>query len=260
MRRNTMLLLIVVAVCGSSALWADSLTLAGETGLALQLTADSMLRNSGAGAVVKGSVSLTPLEPVKGGLTCTFYVDDTVKLVSARPRPELTVNTRELGDGLHAVRVDVLDGTKLALSTGQLPLHVVNDAVLNPLLKQGGGGENAGLVKLRRKVLLHEAVFFDNREADLEKHAWMSGGRLNITLTDLVRHTGGTIIWGPSEQYIRVERNGITIRVIPGSARVYVNGQKRSLGQAARRIDGRTYVPIRPMLALLGVEKTHWNR
>jgi len=121
-------------------------------------------------------------------------------------------------------------------------------------------GDGPVVVKLYRKALLREAVFFNNREADLEKHAWMSSGRLNITLTDLARHIGGTIIWGPSQQYITVQRSGITIRVIPGSARVYVNGEKRSLGQPARRIENRTYVPIRPMLALFGIENTHWNR
>lgn len=260
MRRTTILLLIVGAVCTSSALWADSLTLGVGTGLSVQLTSEAMLRNTGDGAVVKGSVSLAPVEPVPSGLTCTFYVNDAIKLISARPRPQLTLDTKSLPDGLHAVRVEVLDGTKLALSTGQLPLHVMNDAAANPLLQQERPVGEPGFVKLYRKLLLREAVFFNQREADLEKHAWMSSGRLNITLTDLMRHIGGTIIWGPSQQYIRVERNGITVRVIPGSARVYVNGEKRSLGQAARRIENRTYVPIRPMLELFGLEDTHWNR
>lgn len=258
MRRTTLLLLATVTICGGTTLWANTLTLAGDTGVGLQLTGATALAANGAAAIVKGSVTLTPTETITPGLTCTFYVDETVKLISARPRPELVVDTTTLADGIHAVRLEVAEGTRLALSTGQLALHVANDAVI-PLVQQQAPGDPP-FVKLFRKQLLREIVWFNNREADLEKHGWMRGGRVNITLTDLMRHIGGTIIWGPSGSYITASRGGVTVRVIPGSARVYVNGEARSLGQPATRIENRTYVPIRPMLALFGLEQTHWNR
>lgn len=236
---------------------AGTCIVTGAGPLTLQLSSLAPLQATPAGAIVSGAVVVTPREALTQGLTAIYYLDDEVKLVSEQPRPELKLDTQGLVDGLHELRLEVSHGTQLAMSTGSLALQVANDAATAAVAQAAPG--DPPFVKLYRKLLLREIVGFNGREADLEKHAWLSHGRVFITLTDLMRHVGGTIIWGPSQNFIVVERNGIEIHVIPGSARVLVNGERASLGQAARRIDNRTYVPIRPMLALLGIETVDWD-
>ncbi len=113
-------------------------------------------------------------------------------------------------------------------------------------------------LKLQRKIIPREIVWFNGREGDLERHAFVRRGRTYLTLTDLMRHIGGTIIWGPSESYIEVHRNEVTIRTIPGSSIVYVNGQKTNLGHPATQRGGRTFVPLRLYCDLFGLH-TDWN-
>ncbi|NPV49465.1 MAG: copper amine oxidase N-terminal domain-containing protein, partial [Armatimonadetes bacterium] len=117
---------------------------------------------------------------------------------------------------------------------------------------------NSNLNKVYRKLLLREIVWFDGREADLAKHAFRQNGQIYITLTDLIRHIGGGIVWGPEASYILVERGGTQVRVFAGTSRVLVNGRARSLSAPAIRIDNRTFVPVRSMLALFGVS-SQWN-
>jgi hypothetical protein len=248
------LLLMFLAV-GSA--WAGTCVLTGAGQMALQITSTAPLLKTPDGAMVQGTITLSPTEALAQGLGSTYFLDDRPLGVSFDNRPQVTVDTRRLKDGVHAIRLEALDGTRLAFSTGNLPLHVVNDATSNMVLK--AAGDPPAFVKLYRKVLLREIVFFNNREADLEKHAFVEGGRVYITLTDLMRHIGGTMVWGPTANELTVERNGVKVRVIPGSDRVYVDGKPRSLGRDTYRIDCRTFVPIRPMLAIFG-EATAWNR
>jgi hypothetical protein len=148
------------------------------------------------------------------------------------------------------------DGTRLALSSGSLPSGLMNQIPLAAM--QQAEVEGMGLSKAYRKVLLHEIVWFDGKEADLEKHAFRQGGQIYITLTDLARHVGGNIVWGPDASYIMVERGGKKVRVMAGSARVVVNGRPQSLGTPAVRLGNRTFVPVRAMLRIFGVN-SQWN-
>ncbi len=258
MRQRYLCLCLILVSCGLGTAWAGTCVLGGAGALALQVTSVAPLMKTPEGAVVQGSITLSPAEALAAGLSSTYYLDDKPLTVSFDARPEVTVDTTKLSDGTHAVRLEALDGTRLAFSSGNLPLHVANDATANVILQQAKA-DQAAFTKVRRKVILREVVFFNNREADLEKHGFMSGGRVYITLTDLMRHIGGSMVWGPTASYLTVERNGVKVRVVPGTARVYVNGEKRSLGRATYRIDSRTFVPIRPMLDIFGV-KTDWNR
>jgi hypothetical protein len=214
-----------------------------------------MLRTPG-GAAVTGMVTLSPVQSLPQGLTSTFYLDNQVKLISALSQPELRVDTTKLGEGVHEVRLDIADGTQLAFSTGGVPLQVLSSATAN-LLGQEKPQEMA-FNKVYRKIIHREAVWFDNREADLEKHAIGKSGHLEITLTDLLRHVGGNIIWGPSRDFVLVERNKLHLRFIPGTATVYVDGKRMSLGERTTRIDSRLFVPVGPVVALLGL-KSQWN-
>ena len=105
---------------------------------------------------------------------------------------------------------------------------------------------------------VHEIVYFNNREADLEKHAFIRNGRVYITLTDLMRHIGGSIIWGPDDDQMMVYRNGVEVEVFPHRAIVNVNGVEMDLGRTTMRKANRTYVPVRPFVELFGIA-TDWD-
>lgn len=257
MRNLTVGLMLLVLLAGTGA-QAGTVTLQETGALALKLYADQPLLQTARGAIVQGNVTLSPAEPLAPGLTAVFVLDDQVRLLSSLSHPELQLDTRQLSDGLHEFRLDVTDGTRLALSTGTLPLHVANQTP-ELLTQQARRATGPGFNKVYRKVLLREIVWFDGREADLEKHGFIRQGRTYITLTDLIRHIGGNITWGPSSSYILVERNGTKVQVVPGASYVLVDGQRQSLGHDCLRIENRTYVPIRPMLEIFNL-KVDWNR
>jgi hypothetical protein len=251
--------LTVVGVLGVLALGpalAGTMTLDGAGALTLQVAATDPIMKTPAGAGVRGEITVTTADEVKPGLTTTFFVDEAARFASSYSRPELRMDTTSLSDGLHQLRVEVSDGARLVMSTGGIPLHIMNQVPAAAM--QQVRPTEMGLNKVYRKVLLREIVWFDNREADLEKHAFRDHGLVYITLTDLVRHVGGGIVWGPTSSYIQVERGGTKIRVIPGSSRVIVDGRARSLGGPALQLESRTFVPVRPMLKLLGLN-SQWN-
>lgn len=251
----------VVAVLGvllAGPVLASSITISGGGNLALQVVAGTAVLKTPSGAGVTGEVLVSPALEVAPGLTTTFYVDDTARLASSISRPELRLDTTRLSDGLHGLRVEVSRGLQLVMSTGDIPLHVLNGLSESALQQVNRPDTDSNLNKVYRKLLLREIVWFDGREADLEKHAFRQNGQIYITLTDLIRHIGGGIVWGPEASYILVERGGTQVRVFAGTSRVLVNGQARSLAAPAVRIDNRTFVPVRSMLALFGVS-SQWN-
>lgn len=254
--RHLMILLCVAAVAVTPVL-AGSFTFTGPGTFGLQIVSDAPLLSTASGAAVSGVISLSPTEALANGQTSIFYLDNETKLVSGLSYPQLSLDTTKLSDGLHEVRMEVCDGTRLAFSTGAIPLHVLNDSTLN-VIRQTPANE-LPFVKVYRKLIMREIVWFDNREADLEKHAFKSGGQIYITLTDLLRHVGGTIIWGPDQSYVMAERSGVKMQFVPGSSRIIINGQKRTLGQNTIRVDNRLCVPLRPLLRLMGITM-EWNK
>ena len=86
----------------------------------------------------------------------------------------------------------------------------------------------------------------------------MRGGRVYITLNDLMRHIGGTIMWGPDPDQMQVKRNAVTVKLLPHSSTVWVNGARMSLGHSTMRIGNRTYVPVRAFCQLFGID-TQWD-
>jgi hypothetical protein len=246
----------VLSVLALGPALAGTMTLDGSGALALQIAANGPIAKTPTGAGVRGEITVTTADEVKPGLTTTFFVDETARFASSYSRPELRVDTTRLPDGLHQLRVEVSDGARLVMSTGGIPLHIMNQVPAAAM--QQARPVEMGLNKVYRKILLREIVWFDNHEADLEKHAFRDHGLVYITLTDLARHVGGSIVWGPEASFIQVERGGTKLRVIPGSARVIVDGRPRSLGGPAVQIENRTFVPVRPMLKLLGLN-SEWN-
>lgn len=251
-------LLVLVFFVGAGA-QAGTLTLQQTDGLVLHLQGNHALPPASDGAIVQGTVTLVLPQPLAPGQTAVLVLDDNeVQPLSTAGHPRWELDTRQLAEGLHELRLEITNGTRLAMSSGTLPLHVANQAA-GLLPRQARRSGDDGSAKAYRKAIKREIVWFDGREADLEKHGFVRQGRTYITLTDLVRHIGGNLTWGPKSQYIMVERSGLQVRVMPGASYVLVNGQRHNLGYPCPQIDSRTYVPLRPMIDLFKM-RVHWNQ
>jgi hypothetical protein len=75
---------------------------------------------------------------------------------------------------------------------------------------------------------------------------------------DLFRHIGGTIVWGPTANWIELHRNDVVVRIIPGSRAVVVNGTAQNLAAPCVRKGDRTFVPVESLCTVLGLH-TAWN-
>jgi hypothetical protein len=104
----------------------------------------------------------------------------------------------------------------------------------------------------------HEMLYFNGREADLEHHAFVKGKYMFATLTDVARHIGGFITWGPRDSYVEVERKGKKVRIVPGTSTVFVDGNKQYLDRSTFRINKLLYVPVRSYCDIFGCV-VHWE-
>ena len=239
---------------------AGTLAVEGAGSLSLSITCDIPPSES-ACPELAGSVRVAPVSDEVRDLPLVLFVDGKVAGLTSSTRGQFDLNADALGEGEHTLRIDAVEGEQLIASTGSVPFTVLSaaqaaerQAAAPPDL---GGGAPA-FIKLYKPRVFREIVYFNNREADLEKHAFISNGRVYITLTDLMRHIGGSIIWGPDDDQMMVYRNGVEVEVFPHSATVYVNGVKTDLGHTTMRKANRTYVPVRPFAALFGIV-TEWD-
>lgn len=192
--------------------------------------------------------------------TTLIALDGQPLLISNDPRPTLRLDTTQLPDGPHRLKVDAtgLDGTKLASAT-DLVLNVANAA--GALREQIGATVAAPappFMMLYRKYIPREVVWFNGREGDLEKHGFRKSGQIYLTAVDLFRHLGGTIVWGPSANWIELHRNNTVVRIIPGSRAIVVNGTAQNLPAPCVRKGDRTFVPVAALCAVFGLP-TAWN-
>lgn len=247
--------LIIALIAASVAASAGTFTVSNGDHLGIVINSVQPVVEFGHSAAVRGNIVLNSSAPLSEGMK-TILVDGSIKMMTDSSVPTYALNTAELADGVHSIRIDCTEGQMLIASTGTLPLHIYNTS--NQAIFSQAPQDSPNFVKIRRKFLKREMVWFNEREGDLEKHAIRRGGRTYITLSDLFRHIGGTIIWGPSDRYIEVTRSGMTIRVIPNSSVIYIDGVRRSLGGTAFRLANRTYVPVEPMCKLYDID-TQWN-
>jgi len=253
--RGSLVAIAVALVCamalGAAAVAGESI-LRGDGDMKLAVSGGERVRLPEGPLAVQGTVRLAPHAESLPGSYTMFVVDGRSEYSTNDPMPAMELDTTALSEGEHKVRIDNLDGTRRVASTGDITLEVANQAVLSQL-GQAAAGQPA-FVKLHHKKILREVVWFNGREGDLEKHGTIRGGHVLITLTDLMRHLGGTIDWGPPSDLILATRNNVTVRVTPGSRTAYVNGQPQQMPVAAFRTANRTWVPIRAMCNFYGVQ------
>ncbi|MFQ6133284.1 MAG: stalk domain-containing protein [Armatimonadota bacterium] len=251
--------LLLAAVAGSSLAGTATIRGMGEFGLKLHTSGElEVYENT---LVLRGKVAFRP-DAAREDVLWAFYVDGASRYSTDRPAPLYELDTTTLEDGDHALRVDAIEGSlaegeyRIA-STGTVAVTIAN--VLTPAtIKQGYFGPQPGFVKIYRKPLKRHAVWFNGREGDLELHATNLGPNVRITLTDLIRHIGGTVEWGPTTRQLVVHRLGTTVKLRPGSSVVWVNGVKDDLGARVVMKANRNWVPVRGMCRVLGVD-TAWN-
>ncbi len=248
-----------VILAAATVATAGTLTVQGAGGLSLEITCDVPPSDS-ATPEISGVVSIAPVSEALRDRPMMLYVDGVARGLTGSSAGRFDIDTGALGEGEHVLRVDALAGEQLIASTGSIPVTVLTaaEATARQLPPTDLGGGTPAFVKLYRPRIYREIVYFNNREADLEKHAFIRDGRVYITLTDLMRHIGGSIIWGPDDDDLEVERNGITVELSPNSRTVYVNGVRQRLDRPTIRRANRTYVPVRPFAALFGIA-TEWD-
>jgi hypothetical protein len=143
-----------------------------------------------------------------------------------------------------------------ASATGAYLSAMASDLIVAAV---GGAGFQPGFSKVYRKRIGREIVWFDGREADLEHHAKIMDGRVYITLTDLARHLGCAITWGPSNRYIEVSRGDMTVVVCPKRCRgVKGTGCPCDGWPPAVQRGGVTWVPVEPFATFFGATVA-WN-
>jgi len=274
-----LLVLFTGVLIAASAATAGTLTLQGPSGLSLAIASEMPMDLEGSVPALRGQVTVSPVADIMRDQPLMLFVDDAARAMTHGAGAQFDLDTAEMDDGDHALRVDAIRGETLIASTGSIPVKVLN-TVAPPAVEQVTveeppllGGPRPPFIKLYKPRIFHEIVYFNNREGDLEKHGFIRKGRVYITLTDLMRHIGGTIIWGPCDNQIEVHRNGIVVKVFPNRATVCVGemvedvanpqegrfvGFKMSLGVKTVRKQNRTYVPVRPFCEIFGVV-TDWD-
>lgn len=255
--RSLKLLPLVSLLLGAMCLAAMAeTTLRGEGDIALTLSGGQHIPLPDGVIAVQGTINIRPrTEPAPGTWT-HFVVDGRSHYATNNLLPVLKLDTTQLADGRHTLRIDSMQGERRVATTGDVVLEVANAAAFSQVAQ--AAPEKSAFVKLHHKKILREIVWFNGREGDLEAHGTIRNGHILITLTDLMRHLGGTVDWGPPRDLIIASRNNVHVRVIPGSATVYVNGRPARMPVAAFRMGNRTYVPIRAMCGFFGV-RVDWD-
>ena len=120
-----------------------------------------------------------------------------------------------------------------------------------------GGAEDFKIIE--RKKIEREMVWFNGREGDFEHKPFMKDGRIYVTLVDLMRHIKGTILKGPPQDFIEVERGDVLVRMLPGETYALRNGVETDVERAPTKRAGAWYVPLRFYCKLFGIA-VDWNR
>ncbi|MEA3400208.1 MAG: copper amine oxidase N-terminal domain-containing protein [Armatimonadota bacterium] len=250
---------VVAALAATTFAAAGTLTVQGSGGLSVDITCDVPPAES-VSPEIAGRVSIAPVSEHFRDEPMMLYVDGACRGLTGEAGGRFEVEAESLGEGEHTFRVDAVRGEQLIASTGSIPLTVLSasEAATRQLPPPDLGDERPAFVKLYKPKIYREIVYFNNREADLERHAFIRRGRVYITLTDLMRHIGGSIIWGPDDDHMQVTRNDVQVTVYPHSRTVRVNGADHRLDRTTLRKHNRTYVPVRPFAAVFGIA-TEWD-
>jgi len=253
-------LFCVCAIALLAPCFANQQVLSTGGSLDVRLQSAEPILPTQAGPMVRGVIQVSPhpIKPVCDRIV--FYVDDQKKLATDAPGAKLLLDTAQLTEGEHELRVEAERAGKLFISTGTIAFQVANQegaAVLQAAVRPAPPNSPA-FAKLYRARVSYEAIWFDGEEGDLERHAYIDEDRMYITLTDLLRHIGGRLIWGPDAEDILIERDKVSLTLVPGSTQAHANGEPVDLGKPVVVRGSRTFVPVRAMCEQFGI-RIEWN-
>lgn len=85
-----------------------------------------------------------------------------------------------------------------------------------------------------------------------------SQGRMQVPLRAAMDAYGCETTWNEGKKTVTLKKEGTTVQVPIGKTYLFINGVKQSTDTAALVKDGRTYLPIRPVLEAFGA-KVSWD-
>ena len=98
-----------------------------------------------------------------------------------------------------------------------------------------------------------------NGRGVLESEAYLIDSVTYVPLRAFCDEMGGcSISWNDSRKTATVEREGLYLTATPGKRYIYVNGRYFYTSGEVLNIDGRIYVPVRPMAKAFGL-RLEWN-
>ncbi len=81
-----------------------------------------------------------------------------------------------------------------------------------------------------------------------------NGNRTMIPFRKPVEAIGATINYDEDRKEITAEKDGITVKLVIGENKIYVNGQETAMDTKAVLKDGRTYIPLRAVFSAFGYD------
>ncbi|QSZ26696.1 copper amine oxidase N-terminal domain-containing protein [Aceticella autotrophica] len=76
----------------------------------------------------------------------------------------------------------------------------------------------------------------------------LKGDKILIPVRAIMNGFGAEVYWDPQTQTVTISKDNITIKIIIGESKVYVNGKEETIDVPATLVNSRTLVPLRFIL------------
>ena len=158
--------------------------------------------------------------------------------------------TSRHGDGIDKDEIMKRHGKKYRL----VYLLLVIGLWLNGLAAQA-------TVPVAEELLPKATVYFNDKKLSYSAESgepFLEGGQIVVPLRQTMTAMGGKVAWEAVTRTVRIQFDGNTIEVPLEKYYFIRNGQTVNHDSAARLINGRTYIPIRAIIEIIGA-KSVWT-
>ena len=98
------------------------------------------------------------------------------------------------------------------------------------------------------------SVIVKNNLIKFEAPPYIKGGKTLVPLRAITEELGAEVVWDPETQSVTVSRDGIDVVITINDTIVYVDGVETEVDVPAEATCGRTYVPLRFLAEVFGLE------